>query len=373
MNKILFRYLAKEILLTAAVFTAILVAIFIVNQVHLLLMRVVDGRLSITIFFQVILLWVPVLLGYLLPGGVYFSILLGYGRLYSDNEMTVMRACGFGEGKLLRYTLVTASGIGMLVALLVLWAVPSTIRYQNHLLSTQGAKLLIEGITPGKFMSMPGEQPTIFYVQDTSRDREQLQKVFIAQLQPAQADQAAQWTVTTAQAASINKNNLHLDVQQGHRYLGTPGSRGFDLWQFARFQLQLPNQDRYDSLHAASIALPTGELWQHKDSNLEYMAELQFRLSMPLSVWILVLLAVPISRVKPRQGKFAKFLPGTLLFIIYANMIFVCRSWIANGHVPAYLGMGAVHLPMLALAWLLWHGKAVYQKYWSHRVAHAKV
>lgn len=74
-----------------------------------------------------------------------------------------------------------------------------------------------------------------------------------------------------------------------------------------------------------------------------YAAELEWRLSMPLSVIILGLLGVPLSRVNPRQGRFARLVPAVLIYIIYVNMLFVSRSWLEHGKISPWLGLWWVH------------------------------
>jgi len=95
------------------------------------------------------------------------------------------------------------------------------------------------------------------------------------------------------------------------------------------------------------------------------MAELQWRLSFPISVFILVLLAVPLSRVNPRQGRFAQLFPAILIYIIYANMIFVSRNWLENGEIPWWVGMWWIHGIALLLALWLFAKQAGYRIFWK--------
>ena len=51
----------------------------------------------------------------ILPLGLFLGILLAYGRLYLDSEMTVLSATGMSDRKLIAYT----QGPALLIALLV--------------------------------------------------------------------------------------------------------------------------------------------------------------------------------------------------------------------------------------------------------------
>ena len=63
------------------------------------------------------------------------------------------------------------------------------------------------------------------------------------------------------------------------------------------------------------IALPTKDLMASNEP--EAIAELQWRLAIPLSIPILAMIAVPLSAVNPRQGRFGKIVPGLGIFFVY--------------------------------------------------------
>ena len=69
---------------------------------------------------------------------------------------------------------------------------------------------------------------------------------------------------------------------------------------------------------------------------------------------ILALLAVPLSHIRPRQGRYGKLILGILAYLVYSQLIAVGQAWIAKGHVPAGIGLWWVHVLMLSLAlWLV--------------------
>ena len=96
----------------------------------------------------------------------------------------------------------------------------------------------------------------------------------------------------------------------------------------------------------------TRELW-HERANRRAAAMLQWRLAMPISVFLFVLLAVPLSEIRPRQGKFAKFIPAILIYIAYADLMFMGRAWIEKGTISPALGLWWIHGGALLIALLL--------------------
>jgi lipopolysaccharide export system permease protein len=70
-------------------------------------------------------------------------------------------------------------------------------------------------------------------------------------------------------------------------------------------------------------------------------------------VLTLTLVGVPLSRVNPRAGKYAKLLPAIVVYIIYANFMFVARDWLMAGAIPLWLGMWWLHLVLVLFGLLL--------------------
>ncbi|MDX1481658.1 MAG: LptF/LptG family permease, partial [Woeseiaceae bacterium] len=98
-------------------------------------------------------------------------------------------------------------------------------------------------------------------------------------------------------------------------------------------------------------AMPTTELIG--STAAEEAAELQWRVSIPLATFILGLLAFPLSRSQPRQGRYGRIAIGLLVFIIYFNLLSAGRAWIENGTVTPEVGIWWVHGVMLLLALFL--------------------
>jgi lipopolysaccharide export system permease protein len=48
-------------------------------------------------------------------------------------------------------------------------------------------------------------------------------------------------------------------------------------------------------------------------------------------VFVVTLLAVPLSRVNPRQGRFLKLLPAILLYMAYLTMLISVRGALEKG------------------------------------------
>ena len=68
---------------------------------------------------------------------------------------------------------------------------------------------------------------------------------------------------------------------------------------------------------------------------------------------ILIFIAVPLSVVNPRQGKFAKMLPALMLFLGYLLLLTSMRSAIEKNAIPSVVGLWPIHISALFIGVML--------------------
>lgn len=342
---ILFRYLTREVYTTLSVVIGVLLLIFLSNQFVRYLAQAAAGKIGIGIVLKIMALQIPSLLGLLLPIGLFLAILLAYGRLYADNEMTVMTCSGFSKTQLVSVTLLFSTLIMVLVGWLSCFVSPELVAYRERLKNASEADSLIQTLIPGRFHVTP-DGHTVYYIENTSYDHKAVNNIFIARWEknkeavPDPTMPPGKWSVTAAQSGyqAVNKDSgdKFVVAVKGNRYFGFPGDKDFRLMKFDKYAMRLNTETPETRL--IYQAMTNQMLWDHRDK-ANAMAELQWRWVMPLSVPIVSLLALSLSRLKPRQGRFAKLLPSILIYTIYANLLFAARSWVERGLINSYLGM----------------------------------
>jgi len=67
---------------------------------------------------------------------------------------------------------------------------------------------------------------------------------------------------------------------------------------------------------------------------------------------------VPLSKLRPRQGRYARVWVAVLIFLVYYNLATTGKTWIARGTVPEVVGLWWPHavVALLALAVILGPG-----------------
>jgi len=349
---LIFRYLAKEVFITLASLTTILLLIFMSNQFIQYLNRAANGQIPGMLLMKLMMLEMPTLLVLLLPLGFYAALLVAYGRLYAESEMIVLQACGYGPRKLLMHSYIMAFVVTVVVLVIMLWGSPMIMVERARLLRTTGIQTLIQTIVPGRFQTASGGKQ-IFYVEKMNRDHSLASNVFLARF--VQKNEESHWDVLWAENAFAETdpgtNEDYVILERGKEYQGTPGRADFQTAQFERFKARLPHPTV--EVKGDIRTLKMTELWPMNNSDLSKVAEIQWRFSIPIMVLTLTLVAVPLSRVNPRAGKYAKLLPAMVLYIVYANMMFIARDWLAAGKIPTWIGMWWPHLIVVILGLLL--------------------
>lgn len=360
---IIARYLTREILQTLVAITIILLLVFMCNTFVRYLGYVAHGKYASWVLIKIVLLQVPILFGLLLPLGLYLGILLSYGRMYADSEMTVLGACGFSARQLCKYTFVFALGVALLSAALSFWIQPIMTQRSRLTLELAASGSMLDTLVPGRFTSLH-QGSRVFYVQKTSKSHHRLEQTFLADRGNVSSSdkelkqlRSKPWVILSAQSAhqEVHHNLAYIVLNQGHLYKGIPGSGVFSIVTFDEYGSQLQSPSSLDIGHPADM-MGTMYLIKHLHER-DMRTELAWRTAAPISVLILTLIALPLSQLKPRQGRFAKLLPGAIIYIVYVNLLILGRGWMTAGQTPIWIGLWWIHsiflmLGLLLLRWL---------------------
>ncbi|MGC1182948.1 LPS export ABC transporter permease LptF [Legionella sp.] len=354
---LIFRYLAREVFITLIALTSILVLIFLSNQLIQYLNRAASGSIPGVIIMKLMMLELPTLLSLLIPLGFYIAMLVAYGRLYAESEMAVLRACGYGPSQLLKHSFIMATVVAAIVASVMIWASPYIYIERAKLLRTTGIQTLVQTIMPGRFHAI-NDGREVFYVQSMSRDHSKAKQLFLAK--HTNENNKIRWDVLWADKAfaetDAKTGEDYIILQNGKEYQGTPGHADYQIAEFGEYKARLPHPKIKigDDLRTFS----TVSLWPLNNADRGKAAELQWRLSVPIMVLTLTLVAVPLSRINPRSGKYAKLLPAIIIYILYANLMFIGRDAVVSGTIPPWLGLWWIHLLVIALGlFLIWRNQ----------------
>lgn len=365
------RYLFKELFTTLFAVTSVLFLIFVSSWFAKLLGQVSAGGIQTDVLFLLLSLKSLDALMILLPLAVYLSVLLSFGRLYQDNEMVAMMACGVSPLRLLRLVFWFALLFALLVAFISLYLGPWAKEKRYAIEETMDKSTGLEAVAGGQFRELGGGD-IVFYAERLSVDGKAMENIFVQGYRDGVLN-----LVVADRAYRVDDKVMggnYLVLESGHRYEGNPGDGAMRVIAFQEHGLLMNRSERVvegEEADLSTSAKSTLLLWQ--SPLLDDAAELQWRLSMPISAVLLSLLAVYLSRTSPRQGRYAKFFVGILIYVIYSNLLGVGRSWLEKGEVSTYVGLwwvhGIVFFILLVLIWRQRQSQRVADRLLSQRVS----
>ncbi len=332
------RYLTREVLQPLLAICIALMVIFITYSLSRFLVDANAGLLRPAEVAQLTALKSLISLDVLLPLSLFLAVMTGLGRLYTDSEIYAMRAGGISEIRLLRPLMRLALGIAIVVALLSGWVRPWAYAESYKIRAAAEASAETGRIREAQFYTFDESRRTVFidHIADNGQD---LKGIFI------RTRKGEDLQVITASKGVFNyfARPMFHSLQLFDAQVFKKVEDGIDFSaEFGSFTLWLPVQTAQDPGYKVKSASITA--LRHSPSPPD-RAELQWRLSTPISALLLALAAIPLSRSRPRQGRYAKMLLALGIYAVYFNLLDVSRSWVEQGSsdfiwwVPGLLGL----------------------------------
>jgi len=329
--------------------TFVLLLIFMSGRFIKYLTQAASGGLSPDVLFSIMAYRLPGFLELILPLGFFIGILLAYGRMYLESEMTVLHACGLSRRRLLSFTLVMSLFVTSAVAGMSLYLSPLGMQKVEQLFQAQAEVTEFELLFPGKFQKLKsGERVT--YTERLSEDKKTMYDVFISESAANDEGLVLLYAKTGTQSIDANTGERFLVLHEGTRYEGISGSADYQAIYFESYGIKIETPDA-GQRSAKEEAIDTLDLLGSVD--LGQKALFQWRVSLPLLVPIVTLLAVSLCQVNPRQGRFFHLFPAMLIYVIYLGLLIVARKNLAKGILPEWFGLWGVHACFLLLSGLL--------------------
>ena len=337
------RYIHREIIKPTVTICSVLVFVFGCYMSARYLADAVSGQLPGSIVFILILLRITVALEVLLPMTLYLSVIIALGRLYKDSEMTALSACGVSGLRVLRPVFFLSVVIAVLVAGLSLYIRPWA--YHQFFLMREKARSNFDltRVKGGNFYAVDNGNRVIF-ADHVDLQQNRAKRVFIQT-----EDEDTLQIIFARHARQLDEKisgKKILVFTDGYLYEFSHSGQQSRIVQFDQSAMPLEPVENV-KLKSRVKVISTAEL--ARSNSLEEIAELQWRLSMPVSTILLALLAVPLSRSSPRRGKYAKVVTAVLFFALYYNLGAIAKKWVEKAVVNPVPGLWWVHILLAGL------------------------
>jgi lipopolysaccharide export system permease protein len=330
------RSLVRELTATAIGLFLVLLGILFTNLVLRLLARAAGGTVAPEGILALLGFNALFYFNILLSVAVFLTVLLTLSRWYRDSEMIVWFTSGQGLTAWLKPILWFASPF--LVAIIVLslwlspWAEQRRLEYERQLESREELSLL----APGLFKEF-GQAKLVVFIESINSFNGTIKNVFLHSIG---GDKDVTTVARTGRLEEAPNGDRFIVLEDGRRYEGDPGSAEFRVAEFERLGRRIePSEVR--SLPLSVKALPLPVLFA--TDGAPQRAELFWRISVPISAFLLVLLAIPLSYVNPRMGRSYNLFIAALMYMVYSNCLNIVQSVIAQGRLSVVGGLLLVH------------------------------
>lgn len=337
------RYVLREVMQTWLAVTGVLVAILVSNQLSRVLGRAASDDFGRHVVFDLIALGAIMNLSVIVPVGLLLAIVLALGRLYHDSEMTALQGCGYAPSRML----VPLSGFAVLIAAGLAWLsfvqVPRADQQAQLLRQSAVKEAQFGQLDAGRFRSfISGGGDAVFYAERVDEEGV-LHNVFVRR------ESADRLEVALADTATYSKggpDGTHfVTLYNGRRYEGAPGHSDFRIIEFREHGIPIITPDEAVGTNDPDTK-PTRELLG--STAPVDIAQLQFRASSPIMALVLTLVAVPLSRLRPRQGRYARVGFAIIVYFVYSNLLSAAKVWVEKGQLSPTIGVWWVHILLIA-------------------------
>jgi len=324
-KKIIDQYLIREIMHPLLAICIALVAIFVTYSLSRFLVDADAGLLQAGEVARLTFLKSIIALDVLLPLSVFLAVMTGLGRLYTDSEIYAMRASGISEAQLLRPLMRLTLVLAVIVAILSTWARPWAYTQSYEVRAAAEASAETGRIREARFYSFGESERTVF-IEHIAENGSDLDGIFV---RTRKGDDLQVITASRGIFEYLAKPMFHrLQLTDARVFKKVQDGTDFSAL-FGKFTIWLP----VESPQTPGYKVKSASTWLLSESSdpIE-RAEFQWRLSTPLSMLLLALAAIPLSRSRPRQGRYAKMLLALVIYALYFNLLDVSRSWVEQGN-----------------------------------------
>jgi lipopolysaccharide export system permease protein len=340
------RALLRELTGTAVAVFLVVLAIGISRQLVRVLDLAAGGSVPSDSVFALLgfsaIFYLPLALSVTL----FLAVLLVLTRAYRDSEMIVWFTSGVSLTAWIRPIFTFAAPLVLIIGVLSLalspWAEEKTQEYKRILEARNEATAL----APGLFKEAR-RSDLIYFIESFDPLSNRINNVFI------QSVENGRNVVTAALSGYLDtlpNGEIYLVLEKGRRYEGEPGSAEFRIVDFARLGRHIETA-AVAREEPTMKSMPTAELIRRPGP--QPLAELFWRLALPIMALLLTFVAIPLSYVNPRIGRSFNLMVAILVFAIYYNWISFGQSHLGQGNIGLGAAILMTHGIMAAIVWFV--------------------
>jgi len=363
-NTIISRYLLRSLIVFFFAITFIIGLIVFGNQFVLTVQESVTFGIPIKELMPLVgfnmLRDIPIILTL----SLFLSIIITISQLYKNSEAVVMNSIGLGDKNFMNLIKPIVFFTFIIIFYLTIFAVPWAKQQKSYAEDETVNASEFSFITEGKFESFKNGE-IVFYASESKVNdivgEQNMEEIFIYALDNENpvivlASEAKKYT-------DAKSNSIYLRLKNGTRYEGLPSDANINILNFEKYDLEIVSGDVQKSISSFSEIEEKNTIDLLREGGLKANAEIQWRISQPISVLILSIFGVFLGKSSPRSGKGINLIIGVVIFMIYNNALLVAKNAIESGQLSPLIGMWSIHLLVLLILIIFYQfrqGKVAY-------------
>jgi lipopolysaccharide export system permease protein len=341
------RSLQRELTYTAAAVFMVLLTIMMTTMMIRIVGFAASGQVDPRDVVVLISLTIVGYLAVMLIVTLFVSILFVLTRWYRDSEMVVWLASGVSLTRFIRPIARFSAPLILLIAFFAFVGWPWSNQQSKLIRERFQQRDDVSLLAPGQFRESPLSH-RVFFIEKMSPDQKHVENVFVT----STVNGKVNVIVSSQGHVEIAPNGDRFVVlENGRRYDGEPGALDYKVMEFQRYGVKLESKPLISTNTASSTS--TLALLQNPIS--ANLAELAWRIGLPLIAINLCLLAIPLAYQNPRRGRTINLVLAVLIYLTYSNLLNLVQSWIEQRKLSFMVGLVFLHVIVALITWgLFW-------------------
>ena len=291
-----------------------------------------EGLIDPNIIFKVVLLRFPDFITLLMPLSFFLGIVLTISRLYAESEIYGYFSAGLSKISLIKF-LIPQSIIFFIITLgLSLYIAPYTKQLSSELISVDTFEEQFQSIKPKKVIKF-ADQNGFIYVEEKN------DKIFKKVTAVVSNDGSSSLVIADEMSFSDLGASLDVKFKNGSFHQGVLEDEVKIVSSFGELKLPLDKEININK------DLSLSKLFDYSSNSSG--SEILWNISIPITIFVLLILGVTMSKVEPRQGRLSVMLPAIAIYILYLSLLILGRDFGEDNLVDSQYYFSLIHILFL--------------------------
>lgn len=337
-RNILFRSLNIEVFKSTLGILAILFMLVVGSRLIGYFEQSAEGLIDPNIIYKVVALRFPDFVTLLIPLSFFLGLVITISRLYSDREIYGYISGGLSPIDLIRYLIPQSLLFFLITLMLSIYVAPYTKELSKEIISVDTIQEKLASIKP-KELILFDDDGSFIYIED--KENSSFDKVIVFD----GSDDKSSLVRASRLKYFETESSIELNFENGSMYQNIFNKDSSVITQFG--ELKIPAGKEVTILKGLSFS----KLFDFSLKSSK--SQMQWNISVPLTIFIFLLLAVSLSKVQPRQGRLSVVLPSIFIYILYLSLLILARDSSKDDIVISSDYIWFVHLFFLILGFFL--------------------